>query len=157
LICPKCKTSLSPTRVAGGSIWKCEVCSGVAANMAVLRKYLKVDAVKKLWLEAVKASTPSDKKCPCCVNMLKEFIVSKDNQRLHIDLCKACQLMWFDRNELEAFPRVEKMSGLVMDENLAIAKIKLDAELESEQSSVEKIIAQVMDILFLIIRLFYSG
>jgi hypothetical protein len=40
-----------------------------------------------------------------------------------------------------------------MDENLAIAKIGLEAELESDQRSPENIIAQGMDILFLIIRL----
>ena len=40
-----------------------------------------------------------------------------------------------------------------MDENLAIAKIQLEAQLESEQSSAENIIIQGIDILFMIIRL----
>jgi len=62
--------------------------------------------------------------------------------------------MWFDKNELEAFPRAEKLYSPVMDENLALAKIGLEAELENEQGSAENIIAQCMDILFLIIRLF---
>jgi len=62
--------------------------------------------------------------------------------------------MWFDKDELEAFPRVEKLHSPNMDENLALAKIGLEAELESEQSSAENIIARGMDILFLIIRLF---
>lgn len=152
--CPKCKTSLSPTRVAEGSLWKCEVCSGIAANMAVLRQYLKDDTARKLWLEAITVSTLSNRKCPCCVQMLKEFTVSRDNRRIHLDLCKTCQLMWFDRNELEAFPRIEKLHSPDMDENLAIAKIGLEAELESDQRSPENIIAQVMDILFLIARIF---
>ena len=154
MICPKCKTTLSPTRVAEGSLWKCEACSGVAANVAVLRKYLKDDTVRKLWLEAITSSTLSDRKCPCCVKMLKEFTVSRDNRRIHLDLCRTCQLMWFDKNELETFPRVEKLHRPDMDENLAIAKIGLEAQLENEQSSAENIIAQGMDILFLIVRLF---
>lgn len=154
MICPKCKTSLRPTRVAEGSLWKCEVCSGIAVNMAVLRQYLKDDTARKLWLEAITASTLSNRKCPCCVQMLKEFTVSRDNRRIHLDLCKTCQLMWFDRNELEAFPRIEKLHSPDMDENLAIAKIGLEAELESDQRSPENIIAQVMDILFLIARIF---
>jgi hypothetical protein len=62
--------------------------------------------------------------------------------------------MWFDKNELEAFPRVQKLRSPDMDENLALAKIGLEAELESEQSSAENIIVQGMDILFLILRLF---
>jgi len=153
LICPKCKTTLIPTRGAGGLLWKCEACSGVAANMAVLRKYLKDDTVRRLWLEAIAGSTLSNRKCPCCVQMLKEFAVSRDNRLIHLDLCKTCQLMWFDKNELEAFPRAEKLPSPDMNENLALAKIGLEAELESEQSSAENIIAQGMDILFIIIRL----
>jgi len=154
LICPKCKTLLSPMRVAEGSLWKCEACSGVAANLAVLRKYLKDDTVRKLWLEAINGSTLSDRKCPCCVKKLKEFIVNRDNQQIHLDLCRMCQLIWFDKDELEAFPRAKKLPSPDMDENLALAKIGLEAELESEQSSAENIIAQVMEILFIIIRLF---
>jgi len=153
LICPKCKTSLIPTGIAEGLIWKCEACSGIAANVSVLREHLKDGTVKKLWLEAITASTPSERKCPSCVNMLREFIVSRDNRQICLDLCKTCQLMWFDRNELEAFPRSKKLYSPNMDENLAIAKIGLEAELESEQSSAGNIIAQGMDILFLIIRL----
>ena len=135
-------------------LWKCEVCSGVAANLAVLRKYLQDDTVRRLWLEAITASTLSNRKCPSCSQMLKEFTVSRDNHRIHLDLCRTCQLIWFDKNEIEAFPRVEKLHSPDIDENLALAKIRLEAELESDQSSAENIIAQGIDILFLIIRLF---
>ena len=154
MICPKCKTSLSPTRVAEGLLWKCETCSGVAANMAVLRKYLKSDAVKELWRTAVVESTPSDRRCPSCGQTLREFAASRDKRRISLDLCKTCQMMWFDKNELEAFPRAEKLHRPDMNENLALAKIGLEAELESEQRSAANIIAQGMDILFIIIRLF---
>jgi Zn-finger nucleic acid-binding protein len=147
-------TSLSPIGVPDGLMWKCEVCSGMAANVSVLRNYLKGDTVKKLWLKAITASTPSNRKCPCCVNMMNEFTVSRDNRQIHLDLCRTCQLMWFDKNELEAFPRAKKLAGPNMDENLALAKIRLDAELENEQSSSENIIGLVIDILFMIIRFF---
>jgi len=154
LNCPKCNMMLSPTRGTGGLLWKCKACSGVAANLAVLRKYLKDGTVRKLWLQAVAGSTTSDRKCPCCVQMLKEFTVSRNDRLIHLDFCRTCQLMWFDSNELEAFPRVRKIHRPDMDENLALAKIGLEAELESEQSSAENIIAQGIEILFIIIRLF---
>jgi Zn-finger nucleic acid-binding protein len=147
-------TSLSPTAVPDGLMWKCKGCSGIAANVSVLRNYLKGDTVKRLWLEAINASTPSNRKCPCCTNMLKEFTVSRDNRQIHLDLCRTCQLMWFDKNELEAFPRAKKLAAPNIDENLALAKISLDAELENEPSSSENIINLVIDILFLVIRLF---
>jgi Zn-finger nucleic acid-binding protein len=126
----------------------------MAANMAVLRKHLKDDTVRKLWLEAINASKPSNRKCPSCINMLKEFTVSRENQRIHLDLCKTCQLIWFDKGELDAFPKVEKLPIPVMDENLAIAKIQLESQLESGQGSAENMIAQGIDILFIILRLF---
>lgn len=154
MICPNCHTSLSPTGVAEGLLWKCQACSGVAANLSVLRKHLKDDTVKKLWFEAITASTPSNRKCPSCLNMLKEFIVSRENRQIHLVLCRTCQLIWFDKDELDAFPRVEKLPSPDIDENLALAKIRLEAELESDQSSAENIISQSMEILFLIIRLF---
>ena len=122
--------------------------------MAVLRKYLKSDTVRELWRTAVVESTPSDRGCPSCGHTLREFAASRDNRRISLDLCKTCQLIWFDKNELEAFPKAEKLHRPDMNENLAIAKLGLEAELESEQSSAENIIAQGMDILFLIIRLF---
>ena len=154
MICPKCKKTLSPMRVAEGLLWKCEACSGLAANMAVLRKYLKSDTVKELWRTAVVESTLSDRGCPSCGYALREFEAIRDNRRISLGLCKTCQMMWFDKHELEAFPRAEKLRRPDMNENLALAKIGLEAELESEQSSAENIIAQGMDILFIIIRLF---
>ena len=41
--------------------------------------------------------------------MLKEFTVGEYNRKVKLDLCKMCQLIWFDRNELEMFPRAEKV------------------------------------------------
>ena len=65
--------------------------------------------------------------------------------------------MWFDRDELETFPRSKKLHHPSMDENLAIAKIQFEAELENEEISAENkniIFQGGIDILFMIIRLF---
>ena len=62
--------------------------------------------------------------------------------------------MWLDKNELEAFPRAPKLHGERMNENDAIAKIVLEAELENEQNSSANIIDLVIDILILVISLF---
>jgi Zn-finger nucleic acid-binding protein len=85
--------------------------------------------------------------------MLNEFIVNRVNQQVHLDLCKTCQLIWFDKDELDAFPKAEKMPGPDMDENLAIAKIQLEAQAEGEQRPAENIISLGMDVLFLIINM----
>jgi len=94
-----------------GALWECETCSGAAVNVAVLRKYLSVEIVGDFWLKATTESAPSDRKCPSCAQMFKEFIVGEYNRKVKLDLCKRCQLIWFDRSELEMFPRAEKVDS----------------------------------------------
>ena len=91
-----------------GALWKCETCAGAAANVAVLRRYLSAEIVKEFWLKATTEGVPSNRKCPSCAQRLKEFTVGEYNRKVRLDLCKGCQLIWFDRNELEMFPRAEK-------------------------------------------------
>lgn len=106
--CPKCETLLKKTITDKGLLWLCETCAGVAVNVAVLRRYIDVKVVKEFWYKATNEGRPSERKCPSCKQELKEFTVGKYNRKAQLDLCKMCQLIWFDRNELEMFRCVEK-------------------------------------------------
>jgi Zn-finger nucleic acid-binding protein len=86
-----------------GVLWQCSQCSGVAANLAVLRKLLGQDVALTFWREA-RASTPSDRPCPSCHQTLHIFTCDVDHNTIELDLCKRCQILWFDKGELEAFP-----------------------------------------------------
>ena len=109
LTCPKCETLLKQTKTEKGMLWLCETCAGLAVNVAVLRKYLAVEVVREFWLKATTESGPSDRKCPSCGQMFKQFTVGEYNRQVRLDLCKICQLIWFDRNELEMFQGAKKV------------------------------------------------
>ncbi len=126
---------------------------GVAVNSAVLRRYLKNETARELWRTAVTESTPSKRPCPSCGRALRGFATSRDDRRIGLDLCKACQLMWFDRNELEAFPRAPKVQPAEMERNLALAEVQFEADLEDRKRAAENIVAQALEIIILIIRL----
>ena len=64
--------------------------------------------VREFWLKATNESQLSERKCPSCMQKLKEFTVGEYNRQVRLDLCRMCQLIWFDRNELEMFPDVKK-------------------------------------------------
>ncbi|UCC99456.1 MAG: zf-TFIIB domain-containing protein [Phycisphaerales bacterium] len=153
LMCPACKTPLSPRRVAAGPLWRCEGCWGIAVNLAVLRRYLPSDIVKKLWRTAVTESMPAEKPCPSCGQALREFATSGEGRRVCLDLCKTCQLMWFDKHELALFPRATKAAPGETESKLALAKVQFEADLQDSKRPAASLVGQAADIIFLIIRL----
>jgi Zn-finger nucleic acid-binding protein len=120
--------------------------------MSVLRKYLADDVVREFWLKTMNESTESDRGCPSCKQPLNEFIASKDEQRIRLDLCKKCQLIWFDKDELEAFPKTTAEVPSDIEQQLAAAKVDFDAELERHQGLAENICYAGIIILRLLLR-----
>ena len=133
-------------------IWQCEDCLGVAANMSVLRKYLAGDIVKEFWLKTINESTESTRECPSCKQPLNEFAASKDEQRISLDLCKKCQLIWFDKDELEAFPKTTAEIPSDIEQQLELAKVNFDAELKGHEGLVENVCIAGIILLRLILR-----
>jgi Zn-finger nucleic acid-binding protein len=154
LICPICEVSLSPIRVQQGSIWRCPTCNGVMANIAVLRRYLGGSIVQNFWRKAIAGSAVAEKKCPSCRRSLSSFKVSKDEQTIVLDICRRCQLLWFDKGELDAFPKVntEELPAKVKRE-LALLKIESENQFQDELMHSENAVINVVDIFIGIIRL----
>ncbi|NQV31217.1 MAG: zf-TFIIB domain-containing protein [Phycisphaeraceae bacterium] len=75
----------------------------MAANLAVLRKLLGQDVALNFWRKAM-SSTPANRPCPSCTQPLSVFTCDVDHNAIELDLCKRCQIFWFDKGELEAFP-----------------------------------------------------
>ena len=101
--CPECQIDLQMDKSLKGVLWQCTQCSGVAANLAVLRKLLGPDVALNFWREAM-SSTPANRPCPSCHQTLHAFKCDVDHNAIELDLCKRCQILWFDKGELEAFP-----------------------------------------------------
>jgi Zn-finger nucleic acid-binding protein len=88
-----------------GVIWVCGRCKGAAANLAVLRRRLKPGLVKDLWQTMLKEGAPSYRPCPACHDMMSSFTAKLESAKITLDLCKKCQMIWFDPGELEAMPK----------------------------------------------------
>ena len=105
LTCPTCREPLRATKDPKGAIWVCAKCAGAAANLAVLRKRLKAGLVPGLWRQVLAASTVSQRPCPSCGRSMRGFPMALDGHSINLDLCKSCEVVWFDRGELEALPK----------------------------------------------------
>ncbi len=132
LICPVCQTALKPMPVVHAAIWQCTFCQGAMANLAVLRRYLRSDVVQSFWRKAITASAAADKKCPSCRQPLREFAVMQNEQTIILDMCRRCHLVWFDKGELDAFPKT-KTEQLPPEVRRQLALIKVQSEDERVQ------------------------
>lgn len=124
MVCPRCGKPLALEKHLHGGLWRCPQCSGVAANLAVLRRHLEEEVARDFWRRARQASVPSARRCPSCSQALREFVARHDQQSLRLDLCRPCQLMWFDRGELEVFPESKKVQPSEIDQQVALAQIQ---------------------------------
>ena len=48
MMCPRCGKPLNLEKHLHGGLWRCPQCSGVAANLTVLRRQLEEDVVRGL-------------------------------------------------------------------------------------------------------------
>ncbi len=131
IMCPRCGKPLNLEKHLHGGLWRCPQCSGVAANLTVLRRQLDEEVVRDFWRKAIDASAASTNKCPSCSRPLREFVARHEDQSLRLDLCRQCQMMWFDPGELEVFPRAQRVQPTAIDEQVALAQIPAGAEMDA--------------------------
>jgi len=144
VICPVWQTFLKPILLQQAAVWQCASCQGVMVNSAVLRQYLRSDVVRSFWRKAIAASATSDKKCPSCRQSLSAFTIQCNGQTVNLDTCRHCQLVWFDKGELDAFPKT-KIEQLPPEarRHLALMKVQFEAE---QQVQCEEIAERIFAI-----------
>jgi Zn-finger nucleic acid-binding protein len=160
--CPRCGKPLTLEKDPRGGMWRCAVCSGVAANLTVLRRHLEADVVRDFWRKAVDASTPSGNKCPSCSRPFREFVVRHEDRSLRLDLCRQCQLMWFDRGELETFPEStapepphpERPTPSEIDWQLALLRLKAKGAMNEDVDRFANYVDVGLNVLMVLLRLF---
>jgi Zn-finger nucleic acid-binding protein len=157
--CPRCGKPLGLEQDPHGALWRCSECSGVAANLAVLRRHLEEGVARDFWRRATQASAPSKRHCPSCDKPLREFVAAHENQSLRLDLCRPCQLMWFDPGELETFPESKKVTPSEIDQQLALANIQAgpaigDHMIDSPTERFANYVEVGLQVLMLLLRLF---
>jgi Zn-finger nucleic acid-binding protein len=113
------------------------------ANLAVLRQYLRSDVVRSFWRKAISASATADKKCPSCRQSLRAFTIQRNGQTINLDTCRHCQLVWFDKGELDVFPKtkIEQLPPEVKHQ-LALMKVQFETEQQVQlEETAERIFA----------------
>jgi Zn-finger nucleic acid-binding protein len=152
--CPECQIDLQMDKSLKGVLWQCPQCAGVAANLAVLRKLLGREVALNFWREGM-SSTPSHRACPSCTQPLHVFACDVDHNQIELDLCKRCQILWFDKGELEAFP-MEAMAANDLSPETQKMLAVYDLDLENSTSNRVKtwgLIPGLEEMAYVIIRI----
>lgn len=127
--CPKCHQGLIEVLYEGMPVWKCQFCQGYLVNqnrfprilsrevmplspeIAKLAKAMRQSAAEKSY-SAPMVNTPSQFFCPSCSKkMVRGFYPAIYPLKLELDQCPACQVIWFDKNELQLVQYFSQISA----------------------------------------------
>lgn len=100
LVCATCGAELERVEVDHGVMWACRHCGGRAAGIGLLRRTVARDYVNELWGNAVESGTPGTHSCPSC----SKPMIEARTHSVGLDVCKTCQLVWFDPGEFGTAP-----------------------------------------------------
>ena len=105
--CPSCNTVLEAQKLGDVRVWKCAPCSGLVVTIPTVRKGLDPKAFKKIWQKLYSAEPDTGRPCPGCRNPLSAVEADAQDAEILIDVCRSCQILWFDDKEFSSLPRVK--------------------------------------------------
>ncbi len=137
--CPSCRVRLE--RVAGphGRFWHCSGCDGRAATIAVLRRSLAREQANRIWQAAHEESATRGHPCPFCTRAMRAASIRIERFDLQLDVCRLCQIVWFDPREygeLPAVPAPKPPKELAPEARLVLAQAELQRIQEREKATV---------------------
>jgi Zn-finger nucleic acid-binding protein len=125
-----------------GIFWECPNCAGHALTLSILRQSVPEPIVKEFWRRIKYREYPSKRLCPACKAVMSEVPILPADQSLYLDVCKTCNLIWFDPYELEALPKVEiseeNLEELPQELKEVIAKHELGRLCEEQRKADER-------------------
>ncbi len=137
-LCPRCNLPLLRTALPQGMAFQCPKCRGRALGISVLRKMVPQQVVHDLWLRARQDDAAKGADCPMCQQPMAEVPVQAGGGTVTLDVCTACQFVWFDAKKLEQLPAVPREPSLrerlpeEAREKLALAQVKLLEQREQD-------------------------
>ena len=144
LLCPDCRTTLQERKLDPGAAWICKRCKGLSLNLAVLRTQVRAEVARAIWIAAVKEGTPSARRCPSCSQCFEAIRVGT-SPTVEIDVCKFCQLLWFDLHELVTLGgRREPTLSFEARKAVALAELEVAKEaieIAEQAEAVVKVLA----------------
>jgi len=118
--CPRCHRPLFRSLRAPLRVWACVHCRGCTANLTALRRVILPEALQRAWNLTIGRVRKSLLRCPSCARAMN--VVPTDG--VIIDMCRPCQLMWFDPGELDALPH-RSAEELAAEERRSTARSRL--------------------------------
>lgn len=112
--CPTCNLLLQRQKLGGVLLWKCASCSGLVVSLPTVRKGLKPEEFRKIWQQLYSGNTERGRPCPGCRNPLTVVKADGEDEQVLIDVCRSCQVLWFDDKEFSSLPVDEPQA---VDEN----------------------------------------
>ncbi|MFZ9937414.1 MAG: rhomboid family intramembrane serine protease [Luteolibacter sp.] len=96
--------------MTGAVFFICAQCEGRVGNLALLRRTLQPEVVNHLWRKVCDAH-PTDHhgilRCPSCRGRMHPAgETCADGTEVQLDVCRICQIVWFDAGEIERLPRL---------------------------------------------------
>ena len=97
--CPNCNIALSKKKIAKGIVFSCTTCHGLSITYGLLANAFERKQVAEIWRNILAHGRPGTRKCPACQKLMKTIDIGL-NQAHEFDVCIACQVFWFDQDEL---------------------------------------------------------
>lgn len=120
--CPRDGAPLALAAGAEGRRWACGSCGGQAVAVAVLRQKAARGAFRAVWAAAA-AAAAGPLPCPGCGREMVRFGAPGPV----VDLCRTCQLFWFDAGEREAVaPAAPEAAPLPAEAAAALAAFEAE-------------------------------
>ena len=104
LTCPRCAPGrLDPAPDGDTRAWTCSPCGGHALTVSAVRQALPADRFAALWRATLTRAQPGRTPCPSCRGAMLDIEAPKAGAgSVRVDLCRPCQLFWFDLGERDA-------------------------------------------------------
>jgi Zn-finger nucleic acid-binding protein len=135
--CPECRSRLAAKPLARGNVWACGACAGVCATVALLRQHAAEPIVQRLWAGARDRGRIAERLCPSCSQPLRAFELDADDDRIELDGCVRCLVLWFDGRELERIG-VQLPEPSIRSDELVRAQALMDTQLLEEAAQYKR-------------------
>jgi Zn-finger nucleic acid-binding protein len=107
LQCPACHIPLCRIEYENVPVHICPDCRGALVDMmrfrtiTVRREKTWTDDQKRQIEAETSAQVPQGDKCPKCLAPMKGTAVPMGGLSFRVDVCRPCELLWFDRGQLD--------------------------------------------------------
>lgn len=97
--CPRCELALHDGQAGGVRIKWCSTCQGYLLNKATFKKNISPEALKEYEEKYFHLTNDSELSCPYCQSRMGKVVLEKSDG-IEIDICKTCQFIWLDKDEI---------------------------------------------------------